>query len=466
MHGYILVVDDDAGACWALENALRTNGYSVNVANGAAAALRHCRNKVPALIITDVRMPGGSGLDLLADVKKNFSHVPVIVMTAYGSIDTASAAIARGAFDYLIKPLDLQRTLAVVERAVGTRAIAIEVVPGTAVDTALVGDAPAMQEVCRRIALAATSSMPVLMSGPTGSGKEVAARLIHRFSSRKDAAFVAVNCGTLDSSGAGVELFGRAATEGTVTQGLFSAAHGGTLLLDEVGDLPAAVQGSLLRILDDQQVRPVGSSSSHAVDVRIIAITNRDIANEAGFRTDLFHRLSGMSVVMPALADHRSDIPLLTSHLLSRVATRLGRSLALTEAALTAIHEAAWPGNVRELRQTIEAAVAVAPSGIIDVEHLHMSGNKALAAAAGTAGMSDLRAEAERILDEAPGKAHARWLDHLDGPLIVAALARTRGNQLRAAELLGMHRATLRKRAQELGLTVQRGADDGADSEG
>ena len=444
----ILVVDDDAAACWALQEALQSHGYTVQIANGAAAAKRAIRRSLPALVITDVRMPGGSGLDLLAELQQEWPTIPVVVATAYGSVETASTAIGRGAFDYLPKPLDITRTLAVVERALGQRELAIEVEPGKTSEPLLIGQAPMMQEVFRRIALAAASDLPVLISGPTGSGKELAARLVHRHSARAHGPFVAVNCGTLAEAFAERELFGAAEVAGgPIQSGLFAAAAGGTLLLDEVGELPVAVQAKLLRVLEDGQVRPVGSSSSVPMDVRVIASSNRSLVDQPGFRADLLHRLTVVTLTMPALLDHRSDVPLIVGHLLARLSTRLCRPLALTSAGLAALGGHTWPGNGRELRHVLEEAAAVAPGGVIDLEHLRLPH-----VATTDVPNHDLRTIAEQILDQHLSAAYAKWLEYTDAPLMAAALARTRGNLLRAAELLGIHRTTLRKRAMELGL--------------
>jgi two-component system nitrogen regulation response regulator GlnG len=450
----ILVVDDDAAACWALEEALRSHGHVVVGANSAAAALRHLKKALPALVITDVRMPGGSGLDLLAELKRDHPALPVVVTTAYGSVETASTAIARGAFDFLPKPLDLDRALAVVERALGRRAVALEVAPGQAGEPVLVGAAPVMQEVFRRIALAAASDLPVLITGPTGSGKELAARLVHRHSAHAAGPFVAVNCGALPEDFAEGELFGVApgTLGGHGAPGLFATADGGTLLLDEVDALPPAVQSKLLRVLEDRQVRAVGASAPQPMAVHVIATTCRELGEIQGFRPDLVHRLTVMTLAMPALADHPGDLPLVTAHLLTRLATRINRPLALTETALDRLVTHTWPGNVRELKHVLDEAAAVAPGGVIDAEHLRLPQADEAPPAAG----ADLRLRAEVVLDQAPGKAYAQWIDTVEAPLFAAALARTRGNQLRAAELLGIHRTTLRKRTHELGLSSGR----------
>jgi DNA-binding NtrC family response regulator len=402
-------------------------------------------------VITDVRMPGGSGLDLLETLRGKYPRLPVVVATAYGSMDVAATAVARGAADFLPKPFDLDRTLAVVERALGRSSLAVEVEPGREVEPALIGSSMAMQEVFRRIAMAATGDLQVLITGPSGSGKELAARLLHRHSNRASGPFVAVNCGAIGVASAERDLFGSA--DGF--PGLFGSATGGTLLLDEVGDLPTQVQGSLLRVIDERRVRSQGSLEGKPFDLRIIAASNRDLEKDPSFRRDLLFRLTGATVAMPALIDHLEDLPLIAGHLLSRCSTRTGRKLAMTEPAMTALRSHAWPGNVRELRQVIEEGALVATAGVIDAAHLRISPVAMPSPAVGEA-----RREIADLLEQQPGAVHRLWIDRAEKLLFGMVLERTRGNQVKAADLLGIHRSTLRKRALELGLIASRDGDD------
>lgn len=442
----VLVVDDDAAVCWALERLLTTRGHRVLVANSAAAALRVCARQRPGMVISDVRMPGGSGLDLLETLRATYPGLPVVVTTAYGSVDVATTAMSRGAFEFLPKPLDLERTLSVVRRALGACRMAIEVEPGREAEPALVGSSWIMQELFRRIALAAAGDLPVLVSGPTGSGKELVARLLHRHGRRPDSPFVVVDCGVLSASSAEQELFGT--PDGS--PGLIRQAMGGTLLLDEVGDLPPTVQAALLRVLENMQSR----LSDGGEVARVVALTNRDLGLDGAFRRDLLHRLAGATLVLPALSEHAEDIPLIAAHLLARTATRTGRNLSVTEEAMSLLRQHTWPGNVRELRQILAEAALVASGGIIDREHLRLAETPRSAER-----QRDMESSIREVLEQHPGQAHRRWLDQVELPLFTAALAKTAGNQLRAAELLGIHRTTLRRRAQELGLAVGRGDD-------
>jgi two-component system nitrogen regulation response regulator GlnG len=414
----VLIVDDDAAVCWALERALQRGGYRVTVCGAAAQARRRIAERPPAVVLTDQRMPGGSGVELLADLRRTHPRLPVVLMTAYGSMETASAALTAGAYDYLPKPLDLDRTLAVVERAVGRRDLAFEAAPSGAVQPALVGGSPALQEAVRRLAMAAASDLPVLIGGPTGSGKGLAAALIHRHSRRAALPFLSVaGAHPLDGSAA-----------------LVAAAAGGSLLIDEVADLPPDRQHGLVELVE----------TAATAGVRVIATTNREPAD--ALRPDLLHRLAVLRIDMPALAACAADIPIIAGHLLARASARLGRPLALTDAALEQLRARAWPGNARELQHALEEAAALAPGGTIDAEHLRPGAPAADAEAA-----SAQRA-AEDCLDHHAGGAHARWIDRHERTLFAAALARTRGNILRAAELLGLHRTTLRRRMDELGL--------------
>ena len=439
----ILVVDDDAAVGWALEQVLRTASYEVVLAADAAVAQRILKRQPIDLLITDIRMPGISGLELLSIVKATYPELPVIVSTAHGTMETAIAAIGQGAFDYLPKPLDLERTLDVVRRALGENSLAASAMPGTRdADHTVLGSSPVMQQVYRRIAAAAATDLGVLLTGPSGSGKELVARSLHRHGARRDAPFVVVTCGAIPETQIDAELFGD---ERIGLVGRIASAHGGTLFLDEVTELPFTAQVSLLRFLE-QQATPVS--------VRVIAATHRDLPKliaSGAFREDLAYRLKAVSIHLPPLCERLDDLPVLTRSFLARMARRLQRQVAITDDAMDVLHRHTWPGNIRELKHVIEEASVLATGGVIGREHLDISINST-ADTSPTALRAAVGALANRLLRSHPGEVHHRAIDTIEEMLFRAALGQTEGNQLRAAELLGINRITLKKRMDSFGI--------------
>ncbi len=462
----ILVVDDDAAVAWALEQALTAAGYQVTIAADAAAAMRHMRRQQPDLVITDIRMPGMSGLELLGVLKAAHPNLPVIVSTAHGTMESAIAAIGNGAFDYLPKPVDLERTLAVVGRALGEDTLAAAATPTASdPDQTIIGSSPVMQEVYRRIAAAAATDLGVLITGPSGTGKELVARSLHRHGRRRDAPFIAVNCGALPEHLIESELFGHEAGAFTDARGRkigrVEAAHGGTLFLDEVAELPLAAQVKLLRFLEDQRLTRIGGEQEFSVDVRIVAATNRDVPKliaSGAFREDLAYRLRVVTITLPPLIQRLEDIPALVRFFLARIARRLARQVAITDEGMDLLHRHAWPGNVRELKHAIEEAAVLATGGIISSEHLALpvttssSSSSASAEPSPTALRAAVAGLATRFLRSHPGQAYHMTTDAVEDIVFRAALALTEGNQLRAAELLGINRITLKKRMDQLGI--------------
>ncbi|MCX8039059.1 MAG: sigma-54 dependent transcriptional regulator [Planctomycetota bacterium] len=423
----VLVVDDDAAVCWAVERALAAAGWRGLVAADARDAQRLAAQA--DAVLTDVRMPGSSGLELLSWLRAQRPQIPVVVMTAYGHLDSAVTAVARGAFDYLAKPLDLDRLQGVLARALGETPLAAAARPqaGFAED-GVIGSSPAMQEVYRRLAAAVVAPVAVLITGPAGSGKELLARVLHRHACGAAAPIVRVPCALLAE---------RAAEELTAA---LAAARGGSLLLDEVDALSAPAQAALLQALQ----RDAGC--------RLLSLARRDLrvlASSAAWNADLAGRLATVHIALPPLAERADDIPALVRALLARCAQQLGRELAITERALAALGAYAWPGNVRELRQVIEEAAVLAVGGVIDCEHLRIDPASQAAPLGFAAAAAQL---ARRLLDSHPGSVHARAVAELEIALVREALARTGGNQLRAAELLGINRATLKKRMDAAGI--------------
>lgn len=316
----------------------------------------------------------------------------------------------------------------------------------------MVGVSPAMQEVYRRIAAAADTDVAVLVSGATGTGKELAARALHRHGRRSVRPFVAVNCAALPESLVEAELFGRVAGAYTdareAAAGRVAAADGGTLFLDEVGELPPATQAKLLRFLEDRTYTPVGGTQPQQADVRVVAASNRDLAAAAesgGFRNDLLYRLQVVRIALPPLSQRVEDVDVLVPHLLQRIARRLDRRLEITCDAMNRLRAHAWPGNVRELKHVIEEAAVLAPGGVIDVAQLRLGGATPATAASGSSFDAALAAHLEREMDEHPGEVHQRLVATVERAAVQAALSRTQGNQLRAGELLGLNRMTVKK---------------------
>jgi two-component system, NtrC family, response regulator HydG len=444
----ILVVDDHVEMSRLLADQLGDAGYRVVRAGGGREALKRARAELPDLVITDLRMGDVDGLDVLAGVHELDPGVPVIVMTAFGAIDTAVEAIKRGAFHYLTKPFELREMLLFVERALSDRDVRSENAVlrrdvGQRVGiTALVGASEAMvvlQDVIRRTA---PSPAPVLITGESGSGKELVARALHDCSPRRHRPFVAVSCCALAADRLDSDLFGhtRGAFAGATAtrRGLFAEANGGTLFLDEIGDMPAELQAKLLRVLDDGEVRAVGSDTVRCVDVRIVAATNQHLEEhvEAGrLRSDLFFRLNVVRIAVPPLRERRGDVAELVERFLARARVRnpAAKARRFSSAALKRLEAYSWPGNVRELENIVERLVILSAGEEIAPATLDpiLSG----------VGSSPLDAAREKILT----------LRELEAHYIEWVVARCGGNKTRAAELLGIDASTIYRRERERG---------------
>jgi DNA-binding NtrC family response regulator len=462
----VLVVDDEPAIGWSLREILGDLGHDVQLAASAEAARESCRGFQPECILLDVRLPGEDGLTALPRLRELAGEVPVVVMTAFGDLDTAVRAVDAGAFEYLIKPFDMARVSEVVTRAIQEPAGQNRPPPAdtTAASAAatLVGTSPAMQQVFKEIALAATSVIPVLLTGETGTGKDLAARLIHTHGPRRTGPFLAANLGGLAPGVLESELFGH--IKGGFTgaaddrAGLFAAAEGGTVFLDEVGEAPPEVQIRLLRVLENREVVPVGSSQPVAIDVRIIAASNRDLSAavaSGSFREDLYHRLAGFPIHMPSLAERVADVPALVEHVAARAE---GRSAArISPAFLEACASRHWPGNVRQLKRAVEYALVVSRGSQLRPEHLPAA--TVSAAELTQSGLS--LEEAVRhwavtnlaaLGDAADGQLHSDLTEQVERALFAEALAATDSNRTAAARLLGLDRATLRTRLKNLGI--------------
>lgn len=376
----LLLVDDDVDLLRLLSIRLSAAGYQVTVAESGEQALGLLPVVRPHLVLSDMRMEGMDGMALFDAIRKNHSALPVIIMTAHGSIPDAVAATRRGVFGFLAKPLDKQELLQEIERALSMCGPPLDVESGAAGEDQwrreIITQSPTMLDLLSKAKLAAESGSAVLIRGESGSGKEMLARAIHWASSRATEPFVAVNCGAIPDTLLESELFGhsKGAFTGAVKDypGLFRSAQGGTLFLDEIGDMPLALQVKLLRVLQERRMRPVGSVEPLDIDVRIISATHRQLESEisdGNFREDLYYRLNVVSLELPNLAGRREDIPLLAQHFLQELVGRSGKKVTgFSPEAMELLLSAAWPGNVRQLYNVVEQAVALSTSPVIPEE--------------------------------------------------------------------------------------------------
>jgi two-component system response regulator GlrR len=372
----VLLVDDDADLLRLLAIRLKSNGFEVFPASGGEQALAMLSIQRPDIVVTDLRMPGIDGMALFDGVRRSHPTLPVIVLTAHGSIPDAVEAMQRGVFGYLTKPYDGTELVAQIHRAIelsGTSSPADTQGGDNAWRSEFVTRSPIMEDFLQQARLVASSEVSVFIRGPSGAGKELLARAIHKASSRAKGPFVGINCGAIPEALLESELFGH--VKGAFTgahrdhDGLFQSARGGTLFLDEIGDMPLTLQVKLLRVLEEREVRPVGATRSLPTDVRMISATHRNIdaaRTEGRFRDDLYYRLNVVSLNVPALAERREDIPLLTNHFLQQLAERYQRGqLAFAPEAMEMLVAAPWPGNVRQLLNVVEQTVALSTTSII-----------------------------------------------------------------------------------------------------
>ncbi len=468
MTGDILVVDDERSLREFLAIYLRRIGHRVEATPSSGLALDVLRERDLDVVITDLRMPDVGGLDLLAEVKKIRPATEVIVVTAFATTETAIAAMKAGAYDYLTKPFKVEEVALVVQRALEHRVLHREnlvlrdEIKGRYKLDRLLGKSAAMERVFEMIRKIAPARTSVLLIGESGTGKELAARALHELGPRSDRPFVAVNCAAIPETLLESELFGhvRGSFTGANTdkQGLFEAAHGGTLLLDEVAELPVAMQVKLLRVLQERKVKPVGGLTEREVDVRIVAATNRDLEAEVdkgAFRQDLFYRLNVIQIRLPPLRERREDIPLLVDHFIRKFSAEHGRAVTAADpeamAALMAYH---FPGNVREIENLIERAVTLAPTDRMSLDTLPALRTLAAAPPARTGAPADVF--------PAEGLDLEKIVEDFERGLIIKALERTQGNRTLAAGLLGVTFRSLRYRLSKLGIT---GADGEAGAE-
>ena len=452
----ILVVDDDAATRDLLREELEREGFAIEVAAGGRAGLERVRRGGVDLVVSDVKMPDLDGLDLLREIRTVEPTPSVITITAFGSIDTAIRAVKLGAYDYVTKPFEMDQLLLTIDKALAERALRLEVVRlreevnrRERLDN-LIGRSPAMQEVFDLIRRMAGSQVSVLITGDSGTGKELVARAIHAHGPRKAHPFVAMNCSAIPETLLESELFGYArgahSTARTARQGLFVEADGGTLFLDEIAEMPLALQPKLLRVLQDGEVRPLGTNKVERVDVRVIAATNRDLTahlREGHLREDLYYRLNVVQIHLPPLRARSEDVLPLAEHFLARSAARAGKPLrGFTESAKKVMLTYPFPGNVRELENMVERAVALAEGELIGPNDLPPSMRE--------------RKSQDRL---ATAVAQGLTLDQLEREYIERVLDAEGGNKTRAALRLGLDRKTLYRKLEEYATAPKPGSD-------
>jgi two-component system nitrogen regulation response regulator GlnG len=493
----IWVVDDDASIRFVLEKALQKAGLEVRSFSNPRDVLAALDDFSPQVLISDIRMPGGNGIELLQQIRQSHPGLPVIIMTAYSDLDSAVSSLQGGAFDYLSKPFDVDKAVELIQRAVDESLREEQADESQNETPELLGQAPAMQDVFRAIGRLAHSQVTVLITGESGTGKELVARALHKHSPRSGGPFVAINTAAIPKDLLESELFGheRGAFTGaqTMRRGRFEQAEGGTLFLDEIGDMPLELQTRLLRVLSDGHYYRVGGHSAIKSHVRVIAATHQNLEQRVAqgqFREDLFHRLNVIRLRLPALRERREDIAPLTRHFLQRSAQELGvESKRIAPAALQVLEQCPFPGNVRQLENLCHWLTVMAPAQTIQVKDLpddlrsattvdeasSAVSSSPLAMPAGTAPPPETSVQAGAMPSLAPGAAASDWeagveqaalallrsgegdvMHHLtqrfERAVIGAALAQTHGRRIEAAQRLGIGRNTITRKIQELGM--------------
>ncbi|MEN0108567.1 MAG: nitrogen regulation protein NR(I) [Pseudomonas sp.] len=469
----VWIVDDDRSIRWVLEKALQQEGMTTTSFDSADGVLTRLSRQQPDVIISDIRMPGASGLDLLARIRELYPRLPVIIMTAHSDLESAVASYQGGAFEYLPKPFDVDEAVSLVKRAFqhAQEQQGLHVPVEQARTPEIIGEAPAMQEVFRAIGRLSHSNITVLINGESGTGKELVAHALHRHSPRAASPFIALNMAAIPKDLMESELFGheKGAFTGAANQrrGRFEQADGGTLFLDEIGDMPADTQTRLLRVLADGEFYRVGGHTPVKVDVRIIAATHQNLENlvQAGkFREDLFHRLNVIRIHIPRMSDRREDIPTLARHFLARAAQELAVEPKLLKSETEDyLKNLPWPGNVRQLENTCRWITVMASGREVHIDDLPP---ELLTQPQDSAPATNWEQALRQWADQALARGQSSLLDTavptFERIMIETALKHTAGRRRDAAVLLGWGRNTLTRKIKELGMKID-GADDEED---
>ena len=448
----VLIVEDEENERTGLAELVTAWGYKTETARDGVEGLEKVASFAPSIILTDLKMPRMTGMQLLEQLKPEADSIAIILLTAQGSIDNAVQAMRNGAYDYISKPVDFARLRAILQNASARRddKVEKEAMRRTLRDKGalgrLVGASKKMQEIFRLIEMVAPSTASVLITGASGTGKELVARTVHDLSPRKNKPFVAINCAAIPETLIESEIFGheKGAFTGAMERrvGCFELAEGGTLLLDEIGEMPAGTQAKLLRVLEERMLRRLGSKVETAVDVRVLAATNKipeEAVEKGELRQDLYYRLNVFNILMPSLREHKEDIPDLVQALLADMNAKHNRKVAtVSEAVLTQFQSHSWPGNVRELRNTLERAVIVCEGAVVETKHL-------------APGFGQTTARPAASDPDAIHLGVGTTVEEAERQLILKTLASTNNNKTRAAEILQISLKTLHNKLKEYG---------------
>ncbi|MBM3358555.1 MAG: nitrogen regulation protein NR(I) [Betaproteobacteria bacterium] len=456
----VWIIDDDRSIRWVFEKALARENIAYKTFSSARDALAALATETPQVVVSDIRMPGGSGLELLHKARERDASLPVIIMTAYSDLESAVTAFQGGAYEYLPKPFDVDHAVELIRRAMVEGARQEGEADATGTTPEILGQAPAMQDVFRAIGRLSQSHATVLITGESGTGKELVARALHRHSPRAAKPFIAINTAAIPRDLLESELFGheRGAFTGAQAQrrGRFEQAEGGTLFLDEIGDMPPELQTRLLRVLSEGNFYRVGGHQPIKASVRVIAATHQDLESRVKqglFRDDLFHRLNVIRLRLPPLRERREDIAALARHFLVNSAAELGvEAKRLSEAALKYLAAQELPGNVRQLENLCHWLTVMAPSVNIEVKDLPPELKREMASPAVQGWVAALETEAEALLDRGETGIMGDLSRAFEKALIAKALAHTGGRRIEASQLLGLGRNTLTRKIQELGI--------------